>query len=142
MASFSFNLMSIRWLLLLLHAIATDCFASRQLLCYDDESSALLQFKENFSVNACIDPFAHPKTRSWKLEGVNEDCCSWEGIECNEDTGHVIGLDLSSSCLYGSILPWSPTAAFYALFNFKGLILLITTSISPRSHLNPAIFLV
>ena len=106
MASFSFNLMSIRWLLLhsLLHAIATDCFASRQLLCHDDESSALLQFKENFNVNACIDPFAHPKTSSWKLEGVNKDCCSWEGVKCDHDTGHVIGLDLSSSCLYGSML--------------------------------------
>ena len=106
MASFSFNLMSIRWLLLLslLHAIATDCFASRHLLCHDDESSALLQFKENFNVNACIDPFAHPKTTSWKLEGVNKDCCSWEGVKCDNDTGHVIGLDLSSSCLYGSML--------------------------------------
>uniref|UniRef100_A0A7N2L6N7 Leucine-rich repeat-containing N-terminal plant-type domain-containing protein n=1 Tax=Quercus lobata TaxID=97700 RepID=A0A7N2L6N7_QUELO len=90
---------------------------------------------------ALIDPFAHPKTRSWKLEGVNEDCCSWEGVECNEDTGHMIGLDLSSSCLYGSILPWSPTAAFYALFNFKGLILLITTSTSPRCRLSRLTYL-
>uniref|UniRef100_A0A2N9HYT2 Leucine-rich repeat-containing N-terminal plant-type domain-containing protein n=1 Tax=Fagus sylvatica TaxID=28930 RepID=A0A2N9HYT2_FAGSY len=45
-----------------------------QPLCHYDEKSALLQFKESFIIN-----------------------------NCDEDTGHVIGLDLSSSCLYGSI---------------------------------------
>nr|XP_023919115.1 receptor-like protein Cf-9 [Quercus suber] len=109
MASFSFNLISIRWLLLLplLHAVAIDALASRQLLCHDDESSALLQFKESFHSNlsACIDSSAYPpKTASWKLEGADKDCCSWDGVECDNDTGHVNGLDLSSSCLYGSMV--------------------------------------
>ncbi|ESR44715.1 hypothetical protein CICLE_v10003290mg, partial [Citrus x clementina] len=36
-------------------------------------------------------------------EGNNIDCCSWDGVQCNENTGHVIKLDLSSSCLQGSI---------------------------------------
>uniref|UniRef100_A0A2N9H924 Leucine-rich repeat-containing N-terminal plant-type domain-containing protein n=1 Tax=Fagus sylvatica TaxID=28930 RepID=A0A2N9H924_FAGSY len=49
------------------------------------------------------DPFAYPKVKSWTLEGEGSDCCSWDGVSCDEDTGHVIGLDLSSSCLYGSI---------------------------------------
>ncbi|KAL1085133.1 hypothetical protein V6Z11_D08G029200, partial [Gossypium hirsutum] len=31
------------------------------------------------------------------------DCCSWEGVECDNVTGHVIGLDLSHSCLVGSL---------------------------------------
>uniref|UniRef100_A0A2N9FN02 Leucine-rich repeat-containing N-terminal plant-type domain-containing protein n=1 Tax=Fagus sylvatica TaxID=28930 RepID=A0A2N9FN02_FAGSY len=77
-----------------------------QPLCHDDDSSALLQFKESFvmSKNACIHPFAYPKMASWKLEGDNRDCCSWDGVECDEDTGHVIGLDLSNSCLYGSLV--------------------------------------
>ncbi|KAL0006003.1 hypothetical protein SO802_013564 [Lithocarpus litseifolius] len=87
---------------------ATDCFASRQrVLCHDDESSALLQFKEIFHLNKsdCIDSSAYPpKISSWKEEGVDRDCCSWDGVECNEETGHVIGLDLSSSCLYGSMV--------------------------------------
>uniref|UniRef100_A0A2N9EUB8 Leucine-rich repeat-containing N-terminal plant-type domain-containing protein n=1 Tax=Fagus sylvatica TaxID=28930 RepID=A0A2N9EUB8_FAGSY len=108
MASFLCYLMSIRLLFLLplFHAIATDCFASRQPLCHDDESSALLQFKESFvmSKNACIDPSGYPKIASWKLEGMDRDCCSWDGVECDDDTGHVIGLDVSNSCLYGSMV--------------------------------------
>uniref|UniRef100_A0A7N2L5X8 Leucine-rich repeat-containing N-terminal plant-type domain-containing protein n=1 Tax=Quercus lobata TaxID=97700 RepID=A0A7N2L5X8_QUELO len=103
--------MSTRLLFLipLLHAIATNCFASRQpVLCHDDESSALLQFKKSFhwNLNSCVDPSDYPPKNisSWKVEGVDTDCCSWDGVECNEETGHVIGLDLSSSCLYGSML--------------------------------------
>ena len=106
MASFLCYLMSTRLLFLipLLHAIGTNCFASRQpVLCHDDESSALLQFKQSFhwNLNSCFYPL---KISSWKVEGVDTDCCSWDGVECNEETGHVIGLDLSSSCLYGSLL--------------------------------------
>jgi hypothetical protein len=49
-------------------------------------------------------PSAYPKVASWKVvDGECGDCCSWNGVECDGDSGHVIGLDLSSSCLYGSI---------------------------------------
>ncbi|KAM4119109.1 hypothetical protein ACJW30_03G034900 [Castanea mollissima] len=102
--------MSTRLLFLipLLHAIATNCFAARQpVLCHDDESSALLRIKQSFhwNLNSCFDPSDYPpKISSWKVEGVDTDCCSWDGVECNEETGHVIGLDLNSSCLYGSML--------------------------------------
>ena len=73
--------------------------------CHDDESSALLQFKESFIINnsASSNSVAYSRVRSWRLEGEKSDCCSWDGVDCDEDTGHVIGLDLSSSCLYGSI---------------------------------------
>ncbi|XP_044511530.1 receptor-like protein Cf-9 homolog [Mangifera indica] len=37
---------------------------------------------------------------SWKEEG---DCCSWDGVTCDRETGHVIGLDLSCSWLHGYI---------------------------------------
>jgi Leucine-rich repeat (LRR) protein len=108
MASFMSDLMSTRLLVLLpvFLAIATNCFSSMQPLCHDDDSSALLQFKESFdmNLNACRGPFAYPKIATWKQEGVDRDCCSWDGVECDEDTGHVIGLDLSSSCLYGSMV--------------------------------------
>uniref|UniRef100_A0A2N9HAT7 Leucine-rich repeat-containing N-terminal plant-type domain-containing protein n=1 Tax=Fagus sylvatica TaxID=28930 RepID=A0A2N9HAT7_FAGSY len=108
MASLMCYLMSTRLLVLLplFLVIATNCFSSMQPHCNDDESSALLQFKESFerNVNACSDPFAYPKFASWKHEGVDKDCCSWDGVECNNDTGHVIGLDLSNSCLYGSLV--------------------------------------
>ncbi|KAM4070387.1 hypothetical protein ACB094_12G161700 [Castanea mollissima] len=33
----------------------------------------------------------------------SSDCCTWDGIQCDENTGHVISLDLSNSSLYGSI---------------------------------------
>uniref|UniRef100_A0A2N9F5P1 Leucine-rich repeat-containing N-terminal plant-type domain-containing protein n=1 Tax=Fagus sylvatica TaxID=28930 RepID=A0A2N9F5P1_FAGSY len=108
MASFLCYLMSIRLLFLLplFHVIATDCFASMHPLCHDDDSSALLQFKESFvmSKNACIHPSGYPKIASWKLEGMDRDCCSWDGVECDDDTGHVIGLDVSNGCLYGSMV--------------------------------------
>ncbi|XP_030512619.2 receptor-like protein 7 [Rhodamnia argentea] len=71
-------------------------------LCLEDEMYALLQFKERYEINddASGDPLAHPKTLSWNN---SRDCCSWDGIECDENTGHVIVLDLGSSLLYGSI---------------------------------------
>ncbi|OMO59197.1 hypothetical protein CCACVL1_25005 [Corchorus capsularis] len=70
--------------------------------CWDSERSALLHFKDSFILNnsASDFPLAYPKVKSWKVGG---DCCSWDGVECDDNTGHVIGLDLSSSFLYGSI---------------------------------------
>ncbi|XP_039160946.1 receptor-like protein 7 [Eucalyptus grandis] len=63
--------------------------------------SALLEFKERYEIaNVSGGPLAHPKTLSWKN---SQDCCSWDGIECDKNTGHVVVLDLGSSLLYGSI---------------------------------------
>ena len=39
---------------------------------------------------------------SWNSRKT-DDWCSWDGVLCDRVTGHVIGLDLSSSHLYGSI---------------------------------------
>ncbi|GMP53620.1 hypothetical protein CsSME_00019030 [Camellia sinensis var. sinensis] len=89
-----------------LFIILTNSSSSAQPLCHEDESSSLLQFKHSFFINksASDDPLAYPKVESWKkLEGKSSDCCSWDGVECDHDTGHVIGLNLSSSWLYGSI---------------------------------------
>ncbi|XP_039160934.1 receptor-like protein 7 [Eucalyptus grandis] len=68
-----------------------NLYLSMKPLCLEDEKSALLQFKERYDI---------AKTLSWK---ISQDCCSWEGIECDENTGHVIVLNLGSSSLYGSI---------------------------------------
>ncbi|KAK4576266.1 hypothetical protein RGQ29_027001, partial [Quercus rubra] len=43
---------------------------------------------------------SYPKTGSWKED---KDCCSWDGVECDNATRHVIGRDLSCSWLNGSI---------------------------------------
>nr|XP_017251210.1 PREDICTED: receptor-like protein 12 [Daucus carota subsp. sativus] len=66
------------------------------MLCHDHERSALLHFKQ--SLPASSSSSAYSKTASWKASGnSSRDCCSWDGIECDEATGYVIGLDLSSS---------------------------------------------
>ncbi|GMP53489.1 hypothetical protein CsSME_00018936 [Camellia sinensis var. sinensis] len=84
--------------------ILSNSSSSPPPLCHEDESSALLEFKHSFFINksASSDPLAYPKVESWRLEGKSNDCCSWDGVECDHHTGHVIGLDLSSSFLYGS----------------------------------------
>ncbi|KAM3734621.1 hypothetical protein ACB098_10G029300 [Castanea mollissima] len=89
--------------LLIFHYLNSLSF-STQPLCKDFESFALLQFKQSFAINASAsgNPFAYPKILSWKAAERN-DCCSWDGVLCDRVTGHVIGLDLSSNYLYGSI---------------------------------------
>ncbi|KAJ6303398.1 hypothetical protein OIU77_017301 [Salix suchowensis] len=92
-------------LLLFFHLRACHSSPSMHPLCHDEESHALLQFKQSLAINesASSDPSAYPKVESWKFDGESRDCCSWDGVECDMDSGHVIGLDLSSSCLFGSI---------------------------------------
>ncbi|CAN6703999.1 unnamed protein product [Malus baccata var. baccata] len=96
--------------LLLFHhmVIANSSYSSQKQYpsCPDEEKSALLQFKDSFTIDksASRSTDAYPKVSSWKpAEGGNSTCCSWEGVKCDEKTGHVIGLDLGSSCLHGSI---------------------------------------
>ncbi|KAM1059565.1 hypothetical protein TB1_023611 [Malus domestica] len=78
-----------------------------QTIAHDDECSALLQFKGSFTIrkSASDELFAYPKTGSWMREGDQNrsNCCLWDGVECHEESRHVIGLDLRSSFLYGSI---------------------------------------
>ncbi|XP_059449522.1 receptor-like protein 33 [Corylus avellana] len=68
-------------------------FIQHHPLCHDDDSSALLQFKESFLINKSSsgypldDESACQKFASWKLElREKSDCCSWDGVECDEDT--------------------------------------------------------
>ncbi|KAL7249975.1 hypothetical protein ACSBR1_012042 [Camellia fascicularis] len=105
-SSFYLHGFMLLWCCLHLFIMLTNSSSSAQPLCHEDESSSLLQFKHSFFMNksASGDPSAYSKVESWKkFEGNSSDCCSWDGVECDHDTGHVIGLDLSSSFLYGSI---------------------------------------
>ncbi|XP_041004022.1 receptor-like protein 7 [Juglans microcarpa x Juglans regia] len=101
--SFPLIILIVRFLvsLMMFYLILSTSSSGVQPLCHDDERFALLQFKESFIINqfASGDPSAYPKVSSWKPE--SRDCCNWDGVECNKDTGHVIGLNLSSSCLKG-----------------------------------------
>ncbi|KAL7224340.1 hypothetical protein ACSBR1_025741 [Camellia fascicularis] len=94
-------------------------------LCTQEQTSALLQFKQQFSFNNSpsfdlCDYFSgilsYPKMESWK-EG--SDCCSWDGIECDNKTSQVIGLDLSCSWLNGTIHP--NTTIFYYFPHLQSL---------------------
>lgn len=91
-----------------------------QPLCHGVERSALLHFMQSFSIsnNAAISSYAYPKTASWKIRGESSDCCLWDGVECDEDTGYVIGLDLGSSSLYGSI---NSTSSLFQLVHLRRL---------------------
>ncbi|CAL5391027.1 unnamed protein product [Camellia sinensis] len=98
----------------------SNSLSAEQPLCHADESSALLQFKQTFSIvkSPSSDPSSHPKVASWKLQGDSGDCCSWTGVDCDEDTGHVIGLDLSSSFLHGSI---NSSSSLFSLVHLQRL---------------------
>ncbi|CAI8591791.1 unnamed protein product [Vicia faba] len=80
----------------------TTSFSLTHPKCRQYESHALLQFKEGFIINnfASTNPLSYPKTASWN---ANTDCCSWEGIICDEHTDHVIHINLRSSQLYGTM---------------------------------------
>ncbi|XVF78908.1 hypothetical protein PTKIN_Ptkin14bG0175700 [Pterospermum kingtungense] len=74
-------------------------------LCPRHQSLALIQFNNSLSIDCSASEFwCHKykkKTISWK-EGTS--CCMWDGVKCESETGNVIGLDLSCSCLRGTIL--------------------------------------
>ncbi|KAK4607799.1 hypothetical protein RGQ29_001567 [Quercus rubra] len=69
----------------------------------NSQCSALLHFKHSLSLisydsfRLCENPY--PKIGSWKED---KDCCTWDGVVCDNSTRHVIALDLSCSWLYGS----------------------------------------
>ncbi|CBI32933.3 unnamed protein product, partial [Vitis vinifera] len=63
--------------------------------------------EQSFSINNSSSSDCHyngvmsyPKTESWKK---GSDCCSWDGVAYDKVTGHVIGLDLGCSWLFGII---------------------------------------
>ncbi|KAF7849203.1 hypothetical protein BT93_L1091 [Corymbia citriodora subsp. variegata] len=100
-----FDLLVIFLAIIPLHLASSKTLPSVSLTkCHEQERSALLEFKQSlFHPELNIDwPYGEPsKLESWKVE--DGDCCSWEGVECDEGTGYVTGLDLDQSCLSGPI---------------------------------------
>ncbi|KAL5763562.1 hypothetical protein ACOSP7_019826 [Xanthoceras sorbifolium] len=83
-------------------------------LCSHDQASALIHFKQHFTYSDESKLRGNPlklnrvicyttgnqKLKNWKED---TDCCSWDGVTCDMDTGHVTGLDLSYEGLNGTI---------------------------------------
>ncbi|XP_062078791.1 receptor-like protein 6 [Humulus lupulus] len=93
---------------------------SNNFLCHPAESSALLQFSNSFIINPSLFDWLgrmNPKTVSWKN---GTDCCSWDGVSCDHISGHVIGLNLSSSGLQG---PLHSNSTLFSLPHLQTLIL-------------------
>ncbi|KAF8011982.1 LOW QUALITY PROTEIN: hypothetical protein BT93_I0188 [Corymbia citriodora subsp. variegata] len=55
----------------------------------------------------------------WQVaEGEAGDCCAWDGVECDDKTGRVIGLDLENSYLQG---PIGSNASLFRLVHLRRL---------------------
>ncbi|KAH0980601.1 hypothetical protein GBA52_007778 [Prunus armeniaca] len=122
MGNLSIGMVSKLLVLLLFHLVVANFVDSlQQLSRHAEESLALLQFKESFIIDksASRSKVAYPKVSSWKpTAGGNSSCCSWDGVECDEMTCHVIGLNLSSSYLYGS---FDSNSSLFSLMHFQRL---------------------
>ncbi|KAH0780678.1 hypothetical protein KY290_000276 [Solanum tuberosum] len=78
-------------------------------LCLKDQALALLQFKQMFPIDA------YSKLLSWNK---SIDCCSWNGVHCNEATGQVIELNLTRCGLRGK---FHSNSSLFKLSNLKRL---------------------
>ncbi|KAG2713791.1 hypothetical protein I3760_04G191600 [Carya illinoinensis] len=105
-------------LLLLPHSLSYNYLLP---LCRQEERIALMQMKDSFIIKNYFDceytEWNYPKVASWRMDRNNTNCCVWDGVECNQDTGHVIALNLSRSCLYGSITSKSSLFRLHHLQN-------------------------
>ncbi|KAM3327642.1 hypothetical protein P3S68_033691 [Capsicum galapagoense] len=87
-------------------------------LCPKHQAHALLQFKHMFTFNPNVSGDCYnPATLSWNK---STDCCSWDGVYCEELTGQVIELNLACSGLQGK---FHTNSSLFQLTNLKRLAL-------------------
>ncbi|XP_038887943.1 receptor-like protein 50 [Benincasa hispida] len=106
-------------LIFLLSIIFSSTHCSPAASCQTSERSALLQFKNTFIADSsCSDSL--PMVASWGVDGETDDCCSWVGVECSNQTGNVVGINLAGGCLYGSI---DSNSSLFRLVHLQTLVL-------------------
>ncbi|KAG2277862.1 hypothetical protein Bca52824_060417 [Brassica carinata] len=119
-SSFSFFLRTIVLLLFSIsNVFSTFAFLTPD-MCHPDQRDVLLQLKTEFKIQKpdelddySMNVTSYPKTESWGNRST--DCCNWDGVTCNTESGKVIRLELSCSCLHGQLEPNS------SLFSLKHL---------------------
>ncbi|KAL3731139.1 hypothetical protein ACJRO7_028069 [Eucalyptus globulus] len=93
MASYDSLVSTVLWAIFVIQVIEfshsdASTNVSTNVSCIGAEREALLKFKHGLT-----DPSR--RLSSW----TGEECCKWEGVECNKKTGHVLKLDLHNPCL-------------------------------------------
>ncbi|CAI9774040.1 unnamed protein product [Fraxinus pennsylvanica] len=63
--------------------------------CLEKEREALLKFKDEL-----IDEYG--KLSSWGSEKYKKDCCKWRGVTCDNQTNHIVELNLLGMSLRGN----------------------------------------
>ncbi|XP_065635311.1 receptor-like protein 6 [Quercus suber] len=97
----------------------SHCQSTSKHHCLPDQSSALLQLKQEFEEGMSSEPVYYPgnypKMKSWKAK---VDCCSWDGVTCNNKTGQVVGLNLGNSWMSGIL---NPNSSLFMLHHLQKL---------------------
>ncbi|KAF4398628.1 hypothetical protein G4B88_013717 [Cannabis sativa] len=81
-------------LLYMRHVSAFDQVQTSMIRCKQVEREALLKFKDGLYES---NDYVAPLLSSWGSEVEKRECCNWVGIRCDNNSGHVIMLDISPS---------------------------------------------
>ncbi|XP_068337221.1 receptor-like protein EIX2 [Pyrus communis] len=74
--------------------------ANMTMRCRENEGEALLAFKKGL----IMDEDNQVIFSSWGTEAAKQDCCRWKGVPCDNQTGHVVQLDLGDDFLQGTMI--------------------------------------
>nr|KYP43237.1 LRR receptor-like serine/threonine-protein kinase GSO1 [Cajanus cajan] len=80
--------------LVLLLSNAAGSILSAEIKCIESERQALLNFKQSLFND-------HGMLSTWSDGDNNTNCCKWRGIQCHNETGHVLRIDLHGGYLNG-----------------------------------------
>ncbi|KAL5572602.1 hypothetical protein UlMin_022199 [Ulmus minor] len=90
-------------------------FGEAKLRCLEAERRALLEIKQGLDEYPFwVDQRGSSLLSSWGKEEGMKECCNWAGVQCANNSGHVIILDLSSS----SFVKHQPIPANSFMANF------------------------